>query len=353
MQSLKKLVNPFMGPNLLTKCLRTMTKNIRGLTQDEGPSGKTRLIIEPLTDRELIRVSGKEVVPFLQGLTTNDMKHLNSDQSLSNDSMYTMFLNKAGRILYDSIIYRTKDVNTFLIECDKGISEQLRQHLRLYRVRRKIVIEAAGDKYKPWIVFNPDDGDINFDSSGVIGNMQFCTDPRIRELGVRVIAGVKNEWDDIAEIFSEADKVTVSPPTNDCNYRIRRYKYGVGEGVTDLPPGKCFPLEANGDYLHGVSFQKGCYIGQELTARVYHTGTIRKRFMPIRLTAPVSKEVTTVQLASGANIGTIRGISRDRAIGLLRVEQALGAPKLLIDGADCYVEKPKWWPAESRNPNKI
>lgn len=65
------------------------------------------------------------------------------------------------------------------------------------------------------------------------------------------------------------------------NYKIHRYVFGVCEGVEEIQPSSRFPFELNCDYLNGISFNKGCYLGQEFTARTYHTGTIRKRIMPV------------------------------------------------------------------------
>ncbi|XP_067616501.1 putative transferase CAF17 homolog, mitochondrial [Eurosta solidaginis] len=308
-----------------------------------------RLVVEQLTDREVVRVHGEEVVPFLQGLITNDMAHLQSGCTplAKTPSMYTMFLNKAGRVLYDSIIYRTPEPNTYLIECDKYISNELRRHLRLYRVRRDIQIDAVSGDYRPWIVFNPVGSVVRMDTNIQIGQEIISTpDPRLRDLGTRVITKSDKTWKDLANMFSKTGNVTVAKPTNDCNYRMHRYRYGVGEGVHDLPPGKCFPLEANCDYLHGVSFHKGCYIGQELTARVHHTGVVRKRIMPLRLSEPAAPQSLTISTEAGVNVGIIRSVNLDRALGLMRVDQALNPPKLFVDGKICYVEKPYWWPTE-------
>merc|ERR1712198_771277 len=74
------------------------------------------------------------------------------------------------------------------------------------------------------------------------------------------------------------------------DYKELRFRLGVGECPSELQSGKALPLESNVDYLHGVSFHKGCYIGQELTARTHHTGVIRKRIMPLILSTPISSE---------------------------------------------------------------
>ncbi len=97
-------------------------------------------------------------------------------------------------------------------------------------------------------------------------------DPRLEELGWRVLLGPGQE-------LRPKENLELS---EESEYKSLLYALGVGEGVADFPTGNSFPLESNGDYLHGISFQKGCYIGQELTARTHHTGVIRKRLMPFR-----------------------------------------------------------------------
>merc|ERR1719422_1958319 len=93
-------------------------------------------------------------------------------------------------------------------------------------------------------------------------------------------------------------------------YKELRFRLGVGECPSELQPGKALPLESNADYMHGVSFHKGCYVGQELTARTHHTGVVRKRIMPLRLlddrsASDVNLE-SDVRNEEGKKIGRIR-----------------------------------------------
>lgn len=96
-------------------------------------------------------------------------------------------------------------------------------------------------------------------------------DPRLNELGWRIFVPKNN-----SSLFPPKD-IAIS---TESSYTKLRYALGVAEGARELPSAACFPLESNGDYLHGVSFHKGCYLGQELTARTHHTGVVRKRIMP-------------------------------------------------------------------------
>ncbi|XP_016926145.4 putative transferase CAF17 homolog, mitochondrial [Drosophila suzukii] len=298
--------------------------------------------LEPLANRELIRIHGAEVVPFLQGLATNDVAKIQSNGGPA--SQYAHFLNKSGRVLYDTILYRTNNPDTILVECDREASSDFRRHLRTYRVRRRIEVDSVDDEYTTWVMFNFQD------ASETVPNphpdLFVSPDPRLPALGTRILAPTDMDWAKLIKSFADFGIATAATPDN--NYQLLRYKQGVGEGSSELPPGKCFPLEANADYLHGVSFHKGCYVGQELTARVHHSGVIRKRYMPIRLTAPIeagsSQEVTSV---AGAKLGRVFGSAHNHGVALLRIEKVLnGRPELMIDGERCFVERPEWWPED-------
>ncbi|XP_055903822.1 putative transferase CAF17 homolog, mitochondrial [Eupeodes corollae] len=307
---------------------------------ETAATNATSFLAEPLSRRALVRVQGAEVVPFLQGLMTNDINHLHID---GNPSMFTMFLNNAGRVLYDSIVYRTPEPDTFIIECDREVTTELQKHLRLFKVRRKINVDCVDSELTPWIVFNPtQSGAVPKPSETNQKEVLTTIDPRLKELGVRIIQPTGNSLSDIEKMFPNA---TLKQPTLS-EYNTHRYIHGVGEGVIDHPPGKCFALEANCDFLHGVSFHKGCYVGQELTARVYHTGVIRKRLMPLELTSNPTGDVNSVQTSAGGAVGTIRGVSQNHALALLRVEQVMKAKELLVDGKPCKTHKPHWWPKD-------
>lgn len=331
-------------------------------------SGPPTNIVEHLKERSLIRVSGSEVSDFLQGLITNDIHHL--DHGVG--SMYTMFLNTKGRVLYDSIIYRTSENNSFLIECDKEVLGTLQKHLKMYRVKRKIDITSLESEFNVYALFNPGklirNDKLKTDSSQKLdGLIVPCTslkenvtetsstckiyhdlliyrDPRIANLGSRILAPVNSDVQkQISEIFSIDNKPQVQH-----SYRWFRYNLGVGEGINDLPPGNCFPLEANGDYLHGVSFHKGCYIGQELTARTHHTGVVRKRLMPLYFSKIVTKlpNENTI-MNENVNLGKIRGVEGNVGLGLLRIAKALEFKEITVGDGTAVTEKPLWWPLEA------
>lgn len=313
-----------------------------------------KYVIEQLKHRSLIRVAGPEAKDFLQGVVTNDINHLGP---LSGGSMYSLFLNTKGRILWDSIIYRN-DQHVYLVECDSEGAPALTKHLKMYRVRRKIDINVLPDhkilvmfdsnNYKQENVINSSNGKLEeivvpSQSVPILKDLLVFRDPRVKELGNRIILKPESTVNNIKELIGN-----INTATSNETYRILRYNLGIGEGLTDLPHGDCFPLESNCDYLHGVSFHKGCYIGQELTARTHHTGVVRKRLMPLYFTKtpsqlPKDNKIIHEQI----NLGRLRGIEGNVGLALLRIHQALEFGEIAIGDGKATVKKPSWWPHDS------
>ncbi|XP_018577271.1 putative transferase CAF17 homolog, mitochondrial isoform X1 [Anoplophora glabripennis] len=329
-------------------------------------NGNFRIILEHLKERSLIRVAGEDVEALLQGLITNDIHHLGQ---YSGGSMYTMFLNTRGRVLYDTMIYRAEENNTYYVECDKFAVEPIQRHLKMYRVKRKVEISSLGEKYAIHSLFKF--RRLSLDSNSKLNRIEgvimpcdklkgtlpetsstlkiykdliIFKDPRVVELGSRIISKVgTNVKDQICEVIGNVDT-----PTEDMNYKIFRYSLGVGEGFNDLPVANCFPLECNCDYLHGISFHKGCYIGQELTARTHHTGVIRKRLMPLYFNQiPTKLPTDNVILYKNVNLGRLRGIEGNVGLALLRISKALDFGEFSVGNGIAKVIKPSWWPLEA------
>lgn len=329
---------------------------------------------EIVNSRSLIKIRGADVYSFLQGLITNDVYHLNEHKY----SLYTLFLNNKGRVLCDSILYKYEDDNTLLIECDSKIEKDLICRLKYYRVRKQIDIESATEKL--WVIFNknahifPTISDKDIKS---IETMTLCRSPELQN-------NLNDEYDYLKRVLSDLPVTVYKDPRmhllgfrvitkqnvnvcleklkfdlnvdDDYNYTTLRYELGVGEGITELPTEKCFPLEINCDYLHGVSFHKGCYIGQELTARTHHTGVVRKRLMPLifhavpDLSLPFDSPVEI--RGHNKNVGKLRGCNGKYGIGLLRIGEVLeNSDNLLINNINTSTYRPVWWPQQTQNDN--
>lgn len=299
------------------------------------------VILEPLKTRSLLRVQGKEAASFLQGLITNDMNNFER----GSNSMYAMFLNTSGRVLYDSLIHQIQNKREdFLVECDTSVVDQLRKHLNLFRVRKKVEISIPD--WNIWVAFTqlgdklPLIASTKSDDSDIL----IFKDVRLQELGCRIITSNSSTTDRLKNIFPH-----ITNYANNITYEQHRYILGIAEGIRNLPQGRCFPLESNCDYLRGVSFHKGCYIGQELTARTHHTGVVRKRLMPLifdqHVTADEMLNDAEIKSGDGQIVGKLRGCTMTVGLGLLRVEKVLSSRILIVaDKYHCTTYKPKWWP---------
>jgi len=185
-----------------------------------------------LTDRALIRLSGEGVRDFLQGLVTNDVG--------GALPVWAGLLTPQGKALFDFIVWEDQD--DLLIDCEADQAEALTKRLTLYRLRRPIKIERETVLAVHWSA----DGDMG------------VADPRLPALGRRWIA----------------------PPDGEAiGWRSHRLALGVAEGIAEIGSDKNLWLECNADLLHGVSFTKGCYVGQENTARMNWRNKVNRRLV--------------------------------------------------------------------------
>ncbi|XP_076334453.1 iron-sulfur cluster assembly factor IBA57, mitochondrial [Tachypleus tridentatus] len=330
-------------------------------------TAKVKLKGAKLSNRCIICLSGTETPQLLQGLLTNSVNHLeeNAQHRVNLPCIYTMALNAQGRVLYDLFLYKLKN-SEFLLDCDQSVHLNLIQHLKMYRLRKKVNISSK-NQWFVWTVFNADGVSVSSTSKDskvvdehglplggseppVTSAPNMCTtdnliisvaDPRLAVLGHRLVL---NAGCSVTDVFPDARL------SEDTEYTKLRYKLGVGEGVKDHPPGNCFPLECNLEYLHGISFHKGCYVGQELTARTYYTGVVRKRLMPVKIDADVDRSKAPidciVENEQGKNVGKFRNNEERYGLALLRVEESLKSKELRVKGTDIkfIANKPYWWP---------
>ena len=192
-----------------------------------------------LIDRALIRISGEGVRDFLQGLVTNDLNLLAPERPL-----WAGLLTAQGKALFDFILWA--DGEDVLIDCEREQADSLARRLALYRLRRPIRIEREEQLCVHW------------STEG-----QAPLDPRLPELGHR--------W---LEPCGEAAK----------GWREHRLSLGVAEGLAELGSDKILWLECNAAELNGVSFAKGCYVGQENTARMNYRNKVNRRLVVVPTT---------------------------------------------------------------------
>ena len=256
-----------------------------------------------LEDRAVIAVAGPEARTFLQGLITNDVERLKPGVGL-----YAALLTPQGKILFD--FFLIEGDGAILIDCAAVSRDALLKRLSIYKLRAKIVLEPRDQL----AVLAEWDGDM---AKYAIA----YSDPRLAALGMRAV---------VAKGEMRTDVLPASA------YHRRRFELGIPEGG-DFGSDKMFALDADLDELHAVDFEKGCYVGQELTARMKHRGTARKRLLPVRGATSAGGEPVT---SAGKDIGETAG-GGFALIRLDRLDEAKGAP-VMIGSNVVDLIKPSW-----------
>lgn len=258
-----------------------------------------------LQDRAVIALAGPEARPLLQGLITNDIALLAPGRAL-----YAALLTPQGKIVSDFLV--VEGDGAVLLDCPAGAAETLIKKLKLYRLRAKVEIEAR-PQLGVYVGLMPR------------GAIVFA-DPRLAELGPRGIAAR-------AEMPRKARSAEV--------YHAGRLALGVPEGP-DFGSDRIFALDAGLEELHGVAFEKGCYVGQELTARMKHRGTARKRLLPVAAQALLPKPGTDIS-DDRFSLGEIVSVYGKQGFALIRLDrlaEARGA--LTAAGIAVTIRKPNW-----------
>ena len=269
--------------------------------------------------RGVLSLTGEDRAAYLQGLITNDTAKLSAERAL-----YAAFLTPQGKYLHDFSIavLDAAGEERYLLDVEAGRRADLLKRLSMYRLRSKV---ALADISADWVVAILYGANV-LDTLGlsaepgatkVFGNGIVFTDPRLAALGARAFLprAEAAAWLSDAELKQgELDA-----------YDHLRLELGVPEGGRDLIPDKSILLESGFDELNAIDWQKGCYMGQELTARTKYRGLVRKRLLPVKIDGATPQAGTPV-MAGDKDIGEIRSHSTDGSIGIamLRLE-ALGA----------------------------
>ncbi|KAJ7593385.1 Aminomethyltransferase folate-binding domain-containing protein [Mycena floridula] len=341
-----------------------------------------------LPQRSVVSVAGSQASIFLNGILSSAVS--------TRGPFFSAFLNpqarkSTGRVLYDLFVYtRTSPQGDrqYLLEFDSRPSEgpSLLESLKKYVLRAKVKIRDESENYDVWAAW---------------GSSAESTTPRqwnwARSGACEPVWDPLNEWpwgtrDEIIRdrravgmgqrlLVKKGDKPQQTLDhelVGIDDYKIHRIMHGVPEGLEDIVKGQAFPMDSNLDVMGGLDFRKGCYVGQELTVRTYHTGIVRKRILPVTihkgLAEPTLESLHTDLLAPGLDIRARpvenRQVARPRGYGklltsvrgvglaLLRLEHLesvnAGDLRLELEGSEqpLYVSYwwPDWWP---HPPNSV
>ena len=252
-----------------------------------------------LPDRAVIRVAGEGALAFLHNLLTMEL--------ISPKPAYGALLTPQGKILHD--VFVVPDGDVIWVDVARVQAAELLKRLMMYRLRAKL--EIVLDESKAVAVA----------SEPVLPDLAYV-DPRFDAMGQRAIV--------------EAGVLSTGQ-----GYHAARLLLGLADSTLDIGSGELFVHEANLDQLHGVSFSKGCYVGQEVVSRTHHRGTARSRILPVQFEGVV---ISGADISSGEQrIGKMLSSESGRGLALLRLDKLgeVSAP-LLTGAVRLSVQKPAW-----------
>jgi folate-binding protein YgfZ len=287
-----------------------------------------------LGERGLIVVAGEDRRAFLQGLISNDVEKVGPDRAI-----HAALLTAQGKYLHDFFVAALAE--TLVLDGEAARLADLQRRLSMYKLRAKVTLAPAAADLAVFAAFG--DGALAAlklpaeagAARPYAGGVAFV-DPRLAALGARVIAPR-----DAAVAALSADGFAAA---DFAAYDRRRLAEGIPDGSRDLAIEKAILLEAGFDELNGVDWKKGCYIGQELTARTKYRGLIKKRLMPVRVDGPLPPAGTLVTF-DGKEAGEMRSGQDGIALALLRLDVAAtagAAPTLQAAEARLTPLKPAW-----------
>jgi tRNA-modifying protein YgfZ len=261
-----------------------------------------------LGDRGVLRVTGADSTAFLQGLLTNDVEDL-----AIGAARYAALLTPQGKLLFDFFVQRQGgEPPSFLLDCPADQAAALAKRLGFYRLRAKVAIEDLSAELGV-AAFWGRPPDAAFASAAF-------ADPRDGRLGFRAIAPRAE-----AAALGEAALA---------DYEAHRIALGVPKGGADFAYGDTFPHDVNMDLLHGLDFEKGCYVGQEVVSRMRHRANLRKRIVRVSLAGAAPAPGTPV-LDGELIVGTLGSSAGAVALAQMRVdrvEEARAAGRTLSAG---------------------
>ena len=254
-----------------------------------------------LPDRGVVKVMGETARDFLNGLITTDTALLRPGLG-----RFGALLTPQGKITVDFLITEAPSGHGggFLIDCPGALAQGLADKLTFYRLRAKVSVENLSDSLGVLAAW---DGE-----ASIKPDLAF-TDPRNPALGLRILVP--------AELAQKAADLIGAQMVDASVYEAHRIALGVPRGGLDFIYGDAFPHETNMDRLHGVDFDKGCYVGQEVVSRMQHRGTARTRTVRVLLEGAAAEPGTAV-LAGDKSLGVMGSAADHHGLALLRVDRA-------------------------------
>lgn len=256
-----------------------------------------------LPDRGVIKVIGEDARHFLNNLVTSEL-----DGVAPGRARFAALLTPQGKIIADFLVTEAPAGHGggLLLDCPKELAAALATRLGFYKLRAKVTIENLSDNFGVMALWGG--------SPAMMPDLAFA-DPRNDALGTRVLVP-----QDLADKLAAAVGANI---VDEAAYEAHRIACGVPRGGVDFKYGDAFPHETNMDRLHGVNFDKGCYIGQEVVSRTQHRGTARTRIT--RVTIDGKPETGSSVIVDGKSVGTMGSFADKNGLAMLRLDKVSDA----------------------------
>ncbi|ABD89854.1 YgfZ/GcvT domain-containing protein [Rhodopseudomonas palustris] len=253
-----------------------------------------------LANRGVVKISGEDARHFLNGLVTTDMTKLTPSQG-----RFGALLTPQGKIVADFFVTElpAADDGGFLLDCPRELAQPLADKLKFYKLRAKVLVENLSDRLGVLAIW---DGELT-----TLPEACFA-DPRDPKLGWRCLLPV--------ELANKTAEWIGAPLVDAVLYDARRISCGAPAGGVDFRYGDAFPHEANMDRLHGVDFDKGCYVGQEVVSRMQHRGTARTRTVRLGFDG-AQPEPGSELLAADKPVGHLGSLADGVGLALVRIDR--------------------------------
>ena len=226
-----------------------------------------------LQDRAIIYVNGPDAKDFLQNLISNDINKVTD-----NSSCFASLLTPQGKFLFEFIVVKHK--SGFFIDCEKNQSDEIFKQLSLYKIRSKVEIlnlsnefVVASFGYEKYLSIEGSKDILGFTFK--YREDPIILDPRNKNLGARLIINLEKLYLSLKKLDLKDGKIE--------NYYIQSHNLGIVPKNLNQLQNKLFGIECNYEELNGIDFKKGCYVGQENTARIKLKNKLSKRLLPIKI----------------------------------------------------------------------
>ena len=254
-----------------------------------------------LPDRGVVKVTGEDARAFINNLVTTDLDPLHAGLA-----RFGALLTPQGKIITDFLVTQAPPGlgGGLLFDIPKALAQSFADRLGFYKLRAKVAVENISDDLGVLTVW---DGEPTMKP-----DLTF-TDPRDPKLGWRILVP--------SDLAQKAADAIGAQMTDEASYEAHRIACGVPRGGADFIYGDAFPHETNMDRLHGIDFDKGCYIGQEVVSRMQHRGTARTRILRVSLAAGAPEPGAAI-MAGDKSIGTMGSSASGLGLALLRTDRA-------------------------------